>query len=107
MAADVRAGAEHDIAAGRECGPRWHRRRPSCAGSEDATRWLLLIGRKLLALRPLTFQTAGDRVLIGLSAAPMEGRPTRWWTVLSVQEGPVTALADFNRHRHAIRELPP
>jgi ketosteroid isomerase-like protein len=73
---------------GRERGPRWRRRRASCSGAEDATGTMLLIGRKL----PTTFQAAGDRVLVGSWADTMEGRPIRWWTVLTVRDGNVTKI---------------
>jgi ketosteroid isomerase-like protein len=91
---------------GRERGPRWRRRRPGCSGSQDATASLLLIGRKLPTVQPRAFQVAGDRVLVGLWADTMEGRPTRWWTVLTVRDGRVTAIADYARHRDAVRTLP-
>lgn len=91
----------------RECGPRWQRRRPSCSGVLDATALMLMIGHKLPALQPRTFQAAGDRVLVGLWADTMEGRPTRWWTVLTVREGKVTAVEDYNRHRDAVRTREP
>ena len=67
---------------------------------------MLLIGRKLPTVQPRTFQAAGDRVLVGLWADTMEGRPTRWWTVLTVRDGRVTAIADYARHRDAVRTLP-
>ena len=91
---------------GRERGPRWRRRRPSCSGTGDATASMLLIGRKLPTVQPRTFQVAGERVLVGLWADTMEGRPTRWWTVLTVRDGQVVAIADYSRHRDAIRTLP-
>jgi ketosteroid isomerase-like protein len=91
---------------GRERGPRWRRRRLSCSGAHDATRTMLLIGRKLPTIEPRTFQAAGDRVLVGLWADTMEGRPTRWWTVLTVHDGQVTAVQDYRRHRDAVRTLP-
>lgn len=92
---------------GRERGPRWRRRRPNCSGTQDATASMLLIGRKLPTVQPRAFQAAGDRVLVGLWADTMEGRPTRWWTVLTVRDGQVTAVEDYNRHRDAVRTLPP
>ena len=92
---------------GRERGPRWRRRRPGCSGTQDATASMLSIGRKLPTLQPRAFQAAGDRVLVGLWADTMEGRPTRWWTVLTVRDGQVTAVQDYRRHRDAVRVLPP
>ena len=92
---------------GRARGPRWRRRRPSCSGSQDATLSLLLIGRKLPTVQPRAFQAAGDRVLVGLWADTMEGRPARWWTVMTVRDGQVTAIVDYARHRDAVRTLPP
>jgi ketosteroid isomerase-like protein len=92
---------------GRERGPRWRRRRPSCSGSQDATASMLIIGRKLPTVQPRSFQAAGDRVLVGLGADTMEGRTTRWWTVLTVRDGRVTAITDYARHRDAVRTLPP
>lgn len=56
---------------------------------------MLLIGRKLPTVQPRAFQAAGDRVLVGLWADTMEGRPTRWWTVLTVRDGAVTAIEDY------------
>jgi ketosteroid isomerase-like protein len=100
LAADVRWQA-------RERGPRWRRRRPNCSGRQDATTSMLLIGRKLPTLRPRAFHAAGDRVMVGLWADTMEGGPARWWTVLTVREGQVTAIADYRRQRDAIRELSP
>jgi ketosteroid isomerase-like protein len=92
---------------GRARGPRWHRRRrPGGSGAQDATRSLLLIGRKLPTVRPRAFHAAGDRVLVGLWADTMEGRPARWWTVLTVADGQVTTIADYARHRDAARTLP-
>lgn len=91
---------------GRERGPRWRRRRASCSGAEDATGTMLLIGRKLPTIEPRTFQAAGERVLVGLWADTMEGRPIRWWTVLTVRDGQVTAVQDYRRHRDAVRTLP-
>jgi hypothetical protein len=67
---------------------------------------LLLIGRKLPTLRPRAFHVAGDRVLVGLWADTMEGRPARWWTVLTVRDDQVTAITDYERHRDAVRALP-
>ena len=58
---------------------------------------LLLIGRKLPTVRPRAFHAAGDRVLVGLWADTMEGRPARWWTVLTVTDGQVTTIADYAR----------
>src|SRR3954465_11845517 len=92
---------------GRERGPRWRRRRPSCSGSQDATASMLIIGRKLPTVQPRAFQAAGDRVLVGLWADTMERRSTRWWTVLTVRDGQVTAISDYARHRDAARTLPP
>jgi len=66
---------------------------------------MLLMGRKLPRLQPRAFQVAGDRVLVGLWADTMEGRPTRWWTVLTVRDGQVTQVEDNRRHRDAIRTL--
>ena len=43
---------------GRARGPRWRRRRPSCAGSHDATCSMMLIGRKLPTVQPRAFQAA-------------------------------------------------
>jgi ketosteroid isomerase-like protein len=114
--AAVAAGDREGIAArlaprvrwqGRERGPRWRRRRPSCSGTHDPTASMLLIGRKLPTVQPRTFQAAGDRVLVGLWADTMEGRPTRWWTVLTVRDGQVIAVVDYRRHRDAVRTLPP
>lgn len=92
---------------GRARGPRWRRRRPSCSGSQDATGSLLLIGRKLPTVQPRAFEAAGDRVLVGLWADTMEGRPARWWTVMTVHDGHITAIVDYARHRDAVRALPP
>ena len=114
--AAVAAGDRDGIAArlapqvrwqGRERGPRWRRRRPSCSGSQDATASMLIIGRKLPTVQPRAFQAAGDRVLVGLWADTMEGRPARWWTALTVRDGQVTAITDYARHRDAVRTLPP
>jgi ketosteroid isomerase-like protein len=114
--AAVAAGDREAIAArlapqvrwqGRERGPRWRRRRASCSGTQDATASMLLIGRKLPTVEPRSFQPAGDRVLVGLWADTMEGRPTRWWTMLTVRDGQVTAVADYRRHRDAVRTLAP
>jgi ketosteroid isomerase-like protein len=114
--AAVAAGDRDGIAArlapevrwqGRERGPRWRRRRPSCTGRQDATSSTLLIGRKLPTVRPRAFHAAGDRVMVGLWADTMEGRPARWWTVLTVHSGQVTAIADYRRQRDAVRTLPP
>jgi ketosteroid isomerase-like protein len=116
LSAAVAAGDREGIAArlapqvrwrGRECGPRWRRRRPSCSGTRDATTLMLLIGRKLPTVQPRAFQAAGDRVLVGLWADTMEGRPTRWWAVLTVRDGQVMAVVDYRRHRDAVRTLPP
>jgi ketosteroid isomerase-like protein len=90
---------------GRERGPRWRRQRLACTGTDDATASMLLIGRKLPTVRPRAFQAVGDRVLVGLWADTMEGRPTRWWTVLTVRDGRVTAIEDHARHRDAVRAL--
>jgi ketosteroid isomerase-like protein len=114
--AAVAAGDREGVAArlapdvrwqGRQRGPRWRRRRPSCSGAEDATMSMLLIGRKLPTVQPRAFERAGERVLVGLWADTMEGRPARWWSVLTVHEGQVTAIADYSRHREAMRTLPP
>ena len=43
----------------------------------------------------------------GLWADTMERRPVRWWTVLTVRDGQVTAVADYARHRDAVRTLAP
>jgi ketosteroid isomerase-like protein len=99
LAADVRWQ-------GRRRGPRWRRRRPNCSGAEDATASMLLIGRKLPTVRPRAFHRAGERVLVGLWADTMEGQPARWWSVLTVHDGQVIAIADYTRHRDAIRTLP-
>jgi ketosteroid isomerase-like protein len=114
--AAVAAGDRDGIAArlapqvlwqGRARGSRWRRRRrPSCSGAQDATASLLLIGRKLPTMQPRAFHRAGDRVLVGLWADTMEGRPARWWSVLTVSDGQVTAIADYARHRDAVRTLP-
>jgi len=45
-------------------------------------------------------------VLVGLWADTMEGRPARWWTVLTVHGGQVAALEDYTRYRDAVRTLP-
>ena len=92
---------------GRLRGPRWRRRRPSCSGAQDATMSMLVVGRKLPTIRPRAFHRAGDRVMVGLWADTMEGRPARWWSVLTVRDGQVTAIADYARHRDAVRTLPP
>jgi ketosteroid isomerase-like protein len=114
--AAVAAGDREAIAArlapevrwqGRERRSRLRRRRASCSGAQDATGMMLLIGRKLPTIEPRTFQAAGNRVLVGLWADTMEGRPTRWWTVLTVRDGQVTAVHDYRRHRDALRTLPP
>jgi hypothetical protein len=68
---------------------------------------MLLVGRELPTLQPRAFHRAGDRVLVGLWADTMEGRPTRWWTVLTVRGGQVVAIEDYSRHPDAIRTLPP
>ena len=78
-------------------GPRGRRREVACSGADDVTASLLLVGRKLPALRPLAFQAAGDRVLVGLWADTMERRPARWWTVLTVRDGAVVAIEDHAR----------
>jgi hypothetical protein len=71
--------ASHVLWQGRTRGSRWRRRRrPSCSGAQDATASLLLIGRKLPTMQPRAFHRAGDRVLVGLWADTMEGRPARW-----------------------------
>lgn len=110
VAAGDREGIEARLAPevrwqGRERGPRWRRRRPSCSGTQDATASMLLIGRKLPTLQPRAFQAIGDRVLVGLWADTMEGRPTRWWTVLTVGGEQVTAVEDHARHGDAVRAL--
>src|SRR5215213_10220807 len=92
---------------GRARGPRWRRRRPSCSGSDAATTSMLLIGRKLPTVQPRAFHRAGDRVLVDLWADTMEGRPTRWWSVLTVRDDQVTSIEDYARHRDAVRTLPP
>jgi ketosteroid isomerase-like protein len=92
---------------GRERGPRWRRRRPSCSGTQDATAGMLLIGRKLPMLQPRTFQAAGNHVLVGLWAETMESRPTRWWTVVTIEDEQVVAVDDYTSYRHALRALPP
>jgi ketosteroid isomerase-like protein len=92
---------------GRTRRPRWRRRRPSCSGADDATASMLLIGRKLPTVRPLAFQAAGDRVLVGLGADTMEGPPVRWWSVLTVRDDQVTAIEDYTLHHDAVRTLPP
>ena len=112
VAAGDRAGIAARLAPqvrwqGRERGPRWRRRRPSCSGMQDATASMLLIGRKLPTVQPRAYQAAGDRVLVGLWADTMEGRPTRWWTVLTVRDDQVTAVEDYTRRRDAVRTLPP
>jgi ketosteroid isomerase-like protein len=89
----------------RDRGPQWRRRRAGCSGAADATASMLLIGRKLPTVHPRSFHAAGDRVLVGLWADTMEGRPTRWWTVLTVRGGRVTAVEDHTRHRDALRSL--
>jgi ketosteroid isomerase-like protein len=90
---------------GRERGPRWRRRRLSCTGARDATASMLLIGRKLPTVQPRVFQPAGDRVMVGLWADTMEGRPARWWSVLTIGDGQVTAIADYTRQRDALHTL--
>ena len=89
----------------RERGPRWRRRRGGCTDRANATASMLLIGRKLPTVRPREFQAAGDRVLVGLWAETMEGRPARWWTVLTVRDGSVVAIEDHARRRDAARVL--
>ena len=114
--AAVAAGDREGIAArlapevrwrGRERGPRWRRRRSGCSGAEEATATMLLIGRKLPTVQPRAFQASDDRVLVGLWADTMERRPVRWWTVLTVRDGHVTAVADYARQRDAVRTLAP
>ena len=78
---------------------------PAARASRPRPPSLLLIGRKLPTVRPRAFQAAGDGVLVGLWADTMEGRPTRWWTVLTVQSERVAAIEDFTRHRDAVRGL--
>ena len=68
---------------------------------------MLLIGRKLPTVQPRAFHRAGDRVLVGLWADTMEGRPARWWSVLTVREDQVVAVEDYARLREALRALPP
>jgi ketosteroid isomerase-like protein len=92
---------------GRQRGPRWRRRRSSCAGAQDPTMSMLVIGRKLPTIQPRAFHRAGDQVVLGLWADTMEGRPARWWSVLTVRDGQVTAIVDYARHRDAVRTLPP
>jgi len=113
--AAVAAGDREAIAArlapqvrwhGRARGPRWQRRRLICSGAQDATVSMLLIGRKLPSVRPRAFHAEGDRVMVGLWADTMAGRPVRWWTVLTVADGQVTAIADYERDRDAVRTLP-
>jgi ketosteroid isomerase-like protein len=113
--AAVAAGDREAIAArlapqvhwqGRARGPRWRRRRPACASAQDATASLLLIGRKLPTVRPRALHAAGDRVMVGLWADTMEGRPARWWTVLTVADGRVTRIVDYAHQRDAARTLP-
>lgn len=113
--AAVAAGDRDQVAArlapqvrwqGRARGPRWRRRRPSCSGSDDATTSMLLIGRKLPTVQPRAFHRAGDRVLVGLWADTMEGRPARWWSVLTVRDDQVVAVEDYARQREALRALP-
>lgn len=111
VAAGDRAGIAAQLAPdvrwqGRQRGPRWRRRRPSCAGAEDATKSMLLIGRKLPTVQPRAFHRAGDRVLVGLWADTMEGRPVRWWSVVTVRGERVVAITDYSRHRDAVRTLP-
>jgi hypothetical protein len=68
---------------------------------------MLLIGRKLPTVQPRAYQRAGHRVLVGLWADTMEGRPARWWSVLTVTDAQVTAIADYTRQRDAQRTLAP
>jgi ketosteroid isomerase-like protein len=112
--AAVAAGDREGVAArlapdvrwqGRQRGPRWRRRRPSCSGAEDATMSMLLIGRKLPTVQPRAFERAGERVLVGLWADTMEGRPARWWSALTIGDGQVTAIADYTRQRDALHTL--
>jgi ketosteroid isomerase-like protein len=114
--AAVAAGDREAIAArlapdvrwqGRQRGPRWRRRHPSCSGAQDATMSMLLIGRKLPTIEPRAFHRADDQVVVGLWADTMEGRPARWWSVLTVRDERVTAIADYSRHREAVRTLSP
>ena len=44
-------------------------------------------------------------MLVGLWADTMEGRPARWWTVLTFRDGLVVAIEDYDRRRDAIRAL--
>jgi hypothetical protein len=92
---------------GRERGPWWRRGRLSCAGAANATASMLAIGRKLPTIQPRAFQRADDRVMVGLWADTMEGRPARWWSVLTIRDGQVTAIADHARQRDALRTLAP
>lgn len=110
VAADDRAGVAARLAPqvrwqGRARGPRWRRRRPSCSGTHDATASMLLIGRKLPTVQPRAFDRAGDRVLVGLWADTMQGRPARWWSVLTVRDDQVIAIEDYTHHRDAVRTL--
>lgn len=68
---------------------------------------MLVIGRKLPTIEPRAFHRAGDQVVVGLWADTMEGRPARWWSVLTVRDDQVTAIADYARQRDAVRTLPP
>ena len=38
-------------------------------------------------------------MLVGLWADTMEGRPARWWSVLTVRDDQVAAIEDYTRHR--------
>jgi hypothetical protein len=64
-----------------------------------------VIGRKSPTVQSREFQAAAARVLVGLWAETMEGRPTRWWTVLTVRGGRVVAIEDHARRRDAAGAL--
>ena len=87
--AAVAAGDREAIAArlaphvrweGRERGPRWRRRRPSCAGSQDATGSLLLNGRKLPP-RELSRAQPGDHLRFG-SVECVACDPSDFWRAI-------------------------
>ncbi len=63
---------------GSERGPRWRRTRLGCSGRGPATASMLLMGRKLPTLRPVTFERSNDGLLVGLAAETMEGETRRW-----------------------------
>jgi ketosteroid isomerase-like protein len=91
---------------GRARGVRWRRRqRMGCAGARDATRSMLVVGRKLPTVHARTFQAEGERVMVGLWADTMDGTPARWWSVLTVRGGQVAAIEDHTRQRDAVRAL--